>query len=333
MLVPNQLIEVKVRQNHVEHYRNFGYNVQSGDTIFVPPEHLTFGSKKVVKVICDKCGKDISKQYRLYLQCHTNDLDVCCQCKFVKSKQTNLQKYGVECPAQNAEVKNKARQTCQERYGGDGAMSSKDVQLKAQKTNIERYGVPYRMQRDDELMHFRQTFLDKYGVENPSQLEEVKDKKKQTCLEHFGVETSLQSPEVRAKIQATMYANGTIATSSQQIQLYNIIKAKYPNAELNYPFSTCALDIFICVNNIPIDIEYDCWYFHQDTAKDVKRDKFLQKHGFKTLRIRSAYQMPIEQELFETIDYLVNTEHRFKEIVLSDWKGGELCQKQYTVGT
>ena len=37
-----------------------------------------------------------------------------------------------------------------------------------------------------------------------------------------------------------------------------------------------------------------------------------------------------EQELFDAIDYLVNTEHHFKEIILSDWKEKEEeeCQKQ-----
>lgn len=44
----------------------------------------------------------------------------------------------------------------------------------------------------------------------------------------------------------------------------------------------------------------------------------------------SGHLLPTEQELFDAIDYLVNTEHHFKEIILSDWKGKEEeeCQKQ-----
>ena len=85
-------------------------------------------------------------------------------------------------------------------------------------------------------------------------------------------------------------------------------------------FSQCSLDIFIEVNGVKIDIEYDGSYWHQNQQKDIKRDKFLQSHGFKTLRVRSGHLLPNEQELFDAIDYLVSTEHHFKEIVLSDWK-------------
>ena len=80
------------------------------------------------------------------------------------------------------------------------------------------------------------------------------------------------------------------------------------------------LDIFLCVENIKIDIEYDGWFWHQDLQQDIKRDKFLQSNGFKTLRIRSGHLIPTEQELFDTIDELIYTNHCFREIVLSDWK-------------
>ena len=99
-----------------------------------------------------------------------------------------------------------------------------------------------------------------------------------------------------------------------------MIKNKYPDAILNYPFSSLSLDIFVEINNVKIDVEYDGWFFHQDKQKDIKRDKYLQSQGFKTLRIRSGHLLPTEQELFDAIDYLVNTEHHFKEIILSDWK-------------
>lgn len=328
MLIPNQLVEVKIRKNYIDHYKSLGYDVTSGDIIYVPPEHLPNGSGKIVQVVCDICSKHIDKPYDVYLRTHKYNMDTCRNCKFAKSRLTNLEKYGVEHPTKSDEVKQKTKITCQERYGGDGPMSSKYVQLKSQQTNLQKYGTTHRMQRQEEHEHFKQTMLEKYGVENPSQLDEFKEKKKETCLKHFGVDTPSKSDEIQAKIRETMSANGSVATSSQQIKLYNMIKNKYPDAVLNYPFSNCSLDVFVCVNNTPIDVEYDCWYFHQDISKDVKRDKFLQSHGFKTIRIRSAYQIPDEQEIFETIDYLAQTDHQFKEIILPDWRGVELCQKQ-----
>ena len=54
--------------------------------------------------------------------------------------------------------------------------------------------------------------------------------------------------------------------------------------------------------------------------------------NIKILRIRSGELLPTEQELFEAIDYLVSTEHKFKAIILSDWKEEvDLCQKQSQV--
>ena len=101
-----------------------------------------------------------------------------------------------------------------------------------------------------------------------------------------------------------------------------MIQKKYPDAVLNYPFSTCFLDIFVCIDDIKIDIEYDCKFFH-NKQRDIKRDKYLQSQGFKTLRIRSGHLLPTEKELFNAIDYLVDTDHIFKEIILSDWKGDD----------
>ena len=130
----------------------------------------------------------------------------------------------------------------------------------------------------------------------------------------------MKNIEIKEKSIKTMYEHGTQKTSTQQLKVYEMIKNKHPDVILNYAFSSLSLDIVVEINNVKIDIEYDGWFFHQDKQKDIKRDKFLQSQGFKTLRIRSGHLLPTEQELFDAIDYLVNTEHHFKEIILSDWK-------------
>lgn len=282
MLVPGQLIQIRINNKNQQHFKELGYDVSYGDTIIVPPEHLTKCSRAIVKVQCDidSCDSIIDKYYYAYLAQHTYCMDVCKEHKGEKTKITNLKKYGTEWGFQNEEIKRKIE--C---------------------TNIE-----------------------KYGYENPSSSQKIRDKVKQTCLERYGVEHNSQVKEFREKAMKTLAENCSIPTSSQQIKLYEVIKSKYPDAALNYPFSTCSLDIFVCVNDIKIDVEYDGSYWHQDKQKDIKRDKFLQSQGLKTLRICSGHMLPTEQELFEAIDYLVNTEHHFKEIILSDWKeGDDLC--------
>lgn len=376
MLVPNQLVEVKIGSHTFKHYRELGYNVRKGDTILVPPNHLTNGSHATVDVICDVCKTLKSVPYKDYLTHHTYDMDVCAECSSEKIKKITIDKYGVDNVFQAAEIKDKIKntlldkygyehssrvplikekikRTCRERYGGDGPMSSEAVREKSRNTCMERYGVELSQQADSVIDKRRQTCIEKYGVENPmqvecfykkamntnierygvpyaSQSEEFKRKVRNTLLERYGVENLLQHPEFRAKACASLYKNGTQKTSKPQIKLYEIIKQKHPNAELNYPYSACSLDVFVDIDGIKIDVEYDGYFYHQDQQRDIKRDKFLQSQGFKTLRVRSGHLLPTEQELFDAIDYLVNTEHRFKEIILSDWKEkeGEECQKQ-----
>lgn len=356
MLAPNQLIRVKITRRNCEHYRNIGYDVQCKDIIMVPPEHLTVGSHDPVLVICDICGELMTREYKTYVTHRKYGFDACIKCKTQKFKITNTERYGCENPMQSDEVREKAKITMLDKYGVESPAQSEKIREKMRSTTLCRYGVEYAAQSDVVKEQMKNTCIDRYGVTHFSQTQKYKEKMATTCQERYGADTPFQSsdilqkarqtlrdrygvenpiqiPEVREKVRQSLMENGTGKASKQQIQLYEIVKKKYPDAILNYPFSTCSLDVFICVNNIKIDIEYDGWYWHQDKQTDIRRDKFLQSCGLKTLRIRSGAMLPTERELFDAIDYLVNAEHRFKEIILSDWKEKEEeeCQKQLPV--
>lgn len=323
MLVPDQLIEVKVIGKTLQHYRSLGYDVKYLDIIMVPPEHLTDGSKSNVDIICDICGKLISRPYKRYLRCHTNGYDTCDKCKDKKAKDTCMERYGVETHMLVPEIQEKVKNIINFKYGVDNISQSDIVKAKKINTCIKNFGVANPMFSDIIKTKVEETNMERYGCKNPNQNKKIRQKAELTNIKRYGVKNPNQNPIIKAKSMNTMRENCSIPTSSQQIKLYEMIKNKYPSAELNYPFSTCSLDIFVCVNNIKIDVEYDGGYWHQDKQKDIKRDKFLQSQGFKTLRIRSGHKIPTEEELFKAIDYLVNTEHHFKEIILSDWKEGD----------
>ena len=339
MLVPNQLVEVRIGVKTLKHYRELGYNAKCFDTILVPPEHLMSGANAIVQVQCDICGKPMPRRYEHYIYGQTDGLDTCHQCKNVKSKKTCMQRYGVENPMQCDEVKAKARQTNIDKYGVESPMQLKEIQEKMQASVFNKYGVSHPAQSEEIREKMRQTTKDRYGVEYASQSEEIKNRIQQTIRKKYGVEYISQSEDIKEKKRNTLIEHygvesafqiNSVPVSSQQMQLYQMIAKKYPGAELNFPYSTCSLDIFVDINGVKIDIEYDGSYWHQDQQRDLKRDKFLQSQGFKTLRVRSGHLLPTEQELFDAIDYLVNTEHHFKEIILSDWKEKEEeeCQKQ-----
>jgi hypothetical protein len=333
MLVPNQLVEVKVISKTLEHYRKLGYEVKKNDIIMVPPEHLTNGSHSEVEVICDICKAKISRPYKQYLEYHKVGYDTCKKCKQIKLHDTCMSKYGVSNPMLVSEFKERLKNTVINLYGVDSVFKIEKIQQQKMKTLQRNFGVTNPMFSAELRDKLKTTMMMKYGCENPMQNKEFVQKAQLTNLQKYGVKNPQQNPQIKAKTITTLAKNGAVPTSSQQIKLYEIIKKKYPDAELNYPCSTCSLDIFIEVDSVKIDCEYDAWFFHQDQQKDIKRDKFLQSQGFKTLRVRSGHLLPTEQELFDAIDYLVNTEHHFKEIILSDWKikEDEECQKQLQV--
>lgn len=330
MLVPNQLVEVKVVGKTINHYKELGYNVNVCDVIMVPPEHLTNGSHSEVDVICDICGGNITRPYKRYLECHTNGYDTCEKCKQTKLRDTCIDRYGVSNPMLVPEFKERLINTIMNLYGVNSVSKLEYIQKQKIETLQRNFGVTNPMFSEDVRDKLKTTMIEKYGYENPMQNKGINEKAQLTNLQKYGVRNPQQNSEIKAKTMKTLLQRGSVPTSKQQIELYEMVNDRYKNTQLNFPFESCLLDVFIEAGGIKIDIEYDGSYWHQDQQRDIKRDKFLQSHGFKILRVRSGHLLPTEQELFDAIDYLVNTEHHFKEIILSDWqeKEEEECQKQ-----
>ena len=87
MLIPNQIVPVKMGGRNLTHYQSLGYDVNFGDIINVPVEELTPGSHVSVKIQCDVCGKKYERKYKSYLHYHTYGIDTCNKCKSIKSKK------------------------------------------------------------------------------------------------------------------------------------------------------------------------------------------------------------------------------------------------------
>ena len=65
-----------------------------------------------------------------------------CGCmKQLLTKETNMEKYGVEYTSQLSETKEKIKQTSLERYGVENPNQSPEIQAKTKQTNLDRYGV------------------------------------------------------------------------------------------------------------------------------------------------------------------------------------------------
>lgn len=290
MLVPNQMVEVKIGKSNWKHYKEIGYDIpikmsswrgkgivaDIGKTIIVKSEDLPINSHIRVDVMCDICKSISNITYQSYFKGHTYSYDCCQKCSQIKNKKTSIIKYGVDHFLKSPEVIEKREQTNIEKYGGKSPTCDKEVIIKTKQTNLKRYGF----------------------------------------------ECALSSPNIREKRNKTLVKNGTCMTSSQQIDLHKMMQERYPKAILNYPYGRCIFDIALILEekDIKIDIEYDGWYWHQDQQKDRRRNYYNIRRGWKVLRVKSGEKLPTKEELFEAIDYLINTEHYYKEIKLDDWK-------------
>lgn len=299
------------------------------------------------KAICDKRRETLQKQYGVDRVCDIPGLRD-------KIEQTNLEKYGCKNPMQNEEVKEKLKQSNLEKFGVENFTKSVqysknneiyskiDIEFLKKQYCVDNMSVKqltefYNLEEDcmysflsrnnitkDKTLtyvHRDVTNIEKYGYSSPNKNKAVREKTRQTNIEKYGFGCCLQNPEVREKGLKTMQQNGTVNTSSQQLELYKIIKDKYPqNTFLNKALKEVSLDIAIELDNCLINVEYDGWYWHRDRKEqDRKRDYFLYSNGYKVLRIRSAYALPTKEELFEAIGYLITTSHHHKIITFPDW--------------
>jgi len=253
MVIDNQMVEMKWHPRNKQYYTDLGYiYTKIGDKFEVKVEHLTKGAKSLVDVRCDYCGKIIKVKYQNYINRYSPTLkDACTQCKTKKAIDSNLNRYGVSNVFELEDIKSKSKNT----------------------------------------------FLEKYGVD------------------HYSKSTDFKNV-VPNKIRKTLYRNGTVPISSQQLNIYDLLKTKYKECFINYPCGSCSLDCLVKEKGVSIDIEYDGNYWHQDKQKDRKRDEFIKSQGYKILRIKSDRNIPTLKQLVKAINCLVKSNHSYKEIRL-----------------
>lgn len=280
MIKPNQLINIMPYGSNIQYYQKLGYKFEKGESISVSPEQLPKGSKIKIKVICDKCGTEYEIENKFYWK---------------SREKHNGKNYCIHCVHDITEVKNNKK-----------------------KLLINQYGVENVFQLDDTKIKIRQTCQEKYNCTNPMQSNLIRQKTEETMIQRYGVKHPLQSPIFQEQFANTLSQHGNVKTSSQQYEIYKLLSQVYKDCELNYVEGKFFLDCRIVVDSVPVDIEYDGDYWHKNQQADIKRDKLLQKKGYKVLRIRSKRLLPSKDELIKSINQLINSDKNFLQINLAD---------------
>ena len=253
----------------------------------------------------------------------------------IKRKNTCLKKYGTEEYLSSGIARDKILKTNNDKYGGNSPCCNKDIIEKRKNNCLEKYGVESTNQLKEVRDKYKNTMKQKYGVEYPIQNQDIADKIKNTCIEKYGesyqdvfhkkaenamiekygIKCSFENDEIRHKILKTLSSN---VSSKQEGEVFEILKHIYgdkvDHSVVRYDF---ILDYELNINDCKIDIEFDGWYWHKNSLeRDRRRNYFLINRGYKVLRIRSNRILPKPQQIIECIDYLINSNHTYKELNL-----------------
>lgn len=231
------LLSKKVLTKSSKLYLRLGYDVTE-KYIEVDVDHLPKGSHSKVLAGCDYCGKEREIAYRDYNKNVSINGKFSCsvKCGVLKSKETSLDKYGVESVNSLPSKKEKYRETILEKYGVEhisqldevkGRKSEKMKSLgkdvskrmkdywegidggekaamneKRARTNMERYGVDNVSRLDSTKESVKRTSLEKWGGYT-FQSGPLMEKVAKTNLERYGHTHSMRSPEIREKLEMT----------------------------------------------------------------------------------------------------------------------------------
>lgn len=139
MLISNE-IEICATGQLLTHLKELNYNIKSHQKLIIPIKDLPKNTRKKVKVKCDICGKEYNIIYKNYLSnIEKYGFLTCNKCKNIKTKQTNLEKYGVEESLSSNIIHEKRRQTNLNRYGVEEVTSLKEFHEKVKQTNQTNY--------------------------------------------------------------------------------------------------------------------------------------------------------------------------------------------------
>lgn len=194
-------INIKMNRGNLGYYnRVMGKKYKIGESDDIPIELIPKTMNVEVDVSCDICETNMKKKYKAYNSCLGYGFYTCNKCKNVKTRMTNMEKYGVENFV-NVEKRNE--------------------------TMMEKYGF-----YNNNRQKYKDTCLDRYGEENVSKVISVKEKKKNTSLSNWGVENVFMSEIVKAKSCSSMLERYGVKHANQNSDIF--IKSEKSGFKIKY---------------------------------------------------------------------------------------------------
>lgn len=199
-MIPERIIITIKNNSQLNYYKGLGYKFEIGKEYEINTSDLPNSSHIKLPCTCDYCGAVKIKPYRDYLESISSQgLYSCKDCKSIKTKITNIERYGFISPSCTEEVKEKIKETCKNKFGTTCPLISEEIIEKIKKTNLEKYGVDHYSKTEEYKEKFTNTMNERYGVDHAAQSPEFLKKMQQTMILNYGVTNPLQSPEIKEK--------------------------------------------------------------------------------------------------------------------------------------
>lgn len=159
---------VKWNSKIKKHYEDLGYvYTKMGDEFEVNVQHLTRGSKAIVKYQCDYCKNEYEIEWCEYLKKKNKSVlsnDCCKDCLQIKARQGVIEKYHCNNIREVPEINDKIARTNLKKYGCENPFGNKDIQEKIKEFYRENYGVEHNSQVPEIYEKIKQTVVERYGV-------------------------------------------------------------------------------------------------------------------------------------------------------------------------
>jgi very-short-patch-repair endonuclease len=305
-------IKIKISNRNVSYYRNKleDYSINSGEELEIPIDFLPKGSKMRVNVNCSNCGKEKYIIYRNYIK---DNVYLCNECKYIKIKITNLERYGVENIFQlenydrtkSEECKKKISQKSKINYKNNYNLKLSDKNYdKMKNTTREKYSeIFYKKTENSGYDYSKVIYID------------MDTKVIITCPKHGDF---LQKPKdhIHNNQGCPICKESKGEREIRKILDENNIEYIYQKKFDGCRYKNCLpFDFYLPDYNLCIEFDgeqhftvVEAWGGEEGLKQRKKKDKiktdFCLRNGIKLIRIR--YDENIEEKINKTLNKILN---------------------------
>jgi hypothetical protein len=268
-----------------------------------------------------------------------------------KKKNTCLNKFGVENPMQNYEIREKYKDNIIDKYGVDNPSKLEEIKEKVKKTNNLKFGVNYvsqtfrvkkilsdkikenqylikKTQKENRIFKINQKIIN-LNIELVNEISSNYEFLCFKCNNHFKIHKNMLNDRIRLHNTICTNCNKINNSSNSQDLLLDYLKSKW-NGEIKYNTRSIIngeLDIFIPELNLAF--EYNGLYWHSDIFKEKKyhinKTDECKKLGIKLIHIWEDEWLNKNSLILSRIDNLLNISKKIyarkcelKEVKYSD---------------